>query len=95
MKTLFADAGYWISLLHRHDELHERAKRVSASLGPVKLVTSEMVLTEFLNYFAGRGKGLREMAAAWVEKLLRDPNTLIVPQTSTRFRTDPVCQSKR
>ena len=26
MRTLFADSGYWIALLHPRDQMHERAK---------------------------------------------------------------------
>ena len=59
MKAVFADTGYWIALLNPHDELHECAQQVSKSLAPVRIVTSEMVLVELLNYFAGRGSEKR------------------------------------
>lgn len=51
MRTAFADAGYWIALINPDDDLHDRAKSVSASLAPLRIVTSEMVLTEVLNSF--------------------------------------------
>jgi predicted nucleic acid-binding protein len=43
MRTVFADAGYWIALVNPDDDLHHRAKSVSASLAPLRIVTSEMV----------------------------------------------------
>ena len=86
MKTLFADTGYWIALLNPHDTLHAKAKTVSVSLGPMRLITSEMVLTEYLNDFGRRGVHLRKTAATWVERLRMDPNTTIVPQTSVQFQ---------
>lgn len=86
MRNVFADAGYWIALVNPQDDLHQRSKEVSASLGPVRYTTSEMVLTEFLNSFANRGEHLRKVAVALVERLREDPNTTIVPQTSLLFR---------
>jgi uncharacterized protein len=86
MTSIFADAGYWIALQNPDDELHGKAKAVSATLGSVFLVTSEMVLTEYLNYFAGRGDRLRSMAGAWVQRMRGMPNIDIVPQTTELFR---------
>jgi len=86
MRSVFADAGYWIALQYPDDDLHERAKAVSATLGPVLLVTSEMVLTEYLNYFAGRGDRLRSMAVARVQRMEDVPNIDVVRQTTELFR---------
>ena len=86
MRTVFADSGYWIALLNPRDALHEKAKAVSASLGPVRYATSEMVLTECLNYFADQGEHLRAMVATLVQQVREDPNTVVVPQTSVQFQ---------
>ncbi len=66
MRTVFADTGYWIALLNPRDELHAKARAVSAFLGRVRLTTSEMVLTELLNSFANRGMHLRQAACALI-----------------------------
>ncbi len=55
MRKVFADTGYWIALLNSRDDLHNRAKHLSKSLQPVQIVTSQMVVTEVLNYFSGSG----------------------------------------
>jgi len=86
VKTVFADTGYWIALLHPRDELHTIAKEVSASLGRVQLITSEMVLTKLLNSFAPRGMYLRQAASTIIEQLYKDANTTVVPQTSILFK---------
>jgi predicted nucleic acid-binding protein len=86
MRTVFADAGYWIALLNPRDQLHERAKQVARSLGAVRTVTSEVVLTECLNDFSRRGTFMRRLAVGLVERLRADENTVIVPQTSVQFR---------
>jgi len=85
VKTVFADTGYWIALLNPRDELHPRAQAVSTSLCPLRLITSEMVLTELLNSFAPRGMHLRQAASALIVQLYKDPNTSVIPQTSIQF----------
>lgn len=95
MRTVFADTGYWIALLNRQDALHETAKTVSAVLGPVRLITSEMVLTECLNDLARRGERLRNAAVALVEELRRNPDVAIVPQSSIQFQDALVLYATR
>jgi uncharacterized protein len=85
MKKVFADAVYWIALLHQKDSLHQRAVTVSRSLDETQVVTTEMVLTELLNAFAERGTELRHAAAQLVQRLRQDPNTRIIPQTTAQF----------
>lgn len=86
MRSLFVDTSYWIAVLHHRDRLHERAQRFSASLGRVRLVTSEMVLTELLNDFSKRGLELRQAAVALIEGMRRNPNLSVVPQSSLQFQ---------
>jgi predicted nucleic acid-binding protein len=86
MTRVFADAGYWIALLNPRDALHEKAIRVSASLGHIRIITSEVVLTEVLNAFASKGDLLRMAACVLVEKIRSNPNAEIVPMTSAAFR---------
>lgn len=86
MKRVFADTAYWVALLNARDDLHEKAKAISSSIGAARFITSEMVLTELLNYFGGKGERLRKMAAALAERLRNDPNMAIVPQTSVQFQ---------
>ena len=69
MRTLFADAGYWIALLYSGDQLHERATTVAAGLEPGAVLTTQMALAEALNHLAGRGERLRRLAAQMVREL--------------------------
>jgi hypothetical protein len=59
MKKTFADTSYWIALLLRDDRGHKAAHAAKAALGLVLLVTTDEVLTEFLNYFCARGQSSR------------------------------------
>jgi hypothetical protein len=87
MKTVFADACYWIALVNPNDILHDKALEVSQSLGQYRTVTSEMILVELLNGLSGFGETLRSAAVAIAGKLAEDPNVEIVPQTSLQFRS--------
>ena len=73
MKSVFADAVYWIALLNQKDSLHQQAVTASRSLGGAQVVTTEMVLTELLNAFAERGPEVRFAAARLVVGLRRTP----------------------
>jgi predicted nucleic acid-binding protein len=86
MRAVFADSSYWIALLNPGDALHEKATRVSKSLGRIRMMTSEMVLAELLNDSAGRGEAVRRAAVLLVERLRRNPNFLIIPQSSLQFQ---------
>ena len=85
MKVIFADAGYWIALLHPRDEHHGKAQALSRSLAGRKIATTEMVLAEFLNAMAGEGAELRRAAAEFVAAMRTNLNVEIVPQTSRQF----------
>ena len=85
MRIVFADTFYWIALLNPNDEAHERVVIASKNLGSARIVTTDEVLTEFLNYFAGRGHFLRRAAALLVERTHADRNIEVVAQTREGF----------
>ena len=85
MKRVFADSGYWIALLNPRDRLHARAKRASRLLGPHRVVTSELILVEFLDDSSQRGEFMRRLAIGTVERLRKDANTTIVPMENAQF----------
>ena len=85
MRTLFVDAAYWVAMINPQDDLHERAISLSRSLDDCLFVTTEMVMTEVLNFFAERGRAPRQLAANLVQRLRQDANTRIGAQTSDQF----------
>ena len=85
MRTVFADANYWIGLFNPKDQLHDAAIAASRSLARTRLVTSEMVLVEVLNGLAEFAP-LRGAVVAAVDAIAADPNTEVVPQTALLFR---------
>lgn len=85
MTSIFADTAFWIALVAPRDQLHLQAKDASGWLANSRIVTSELVLTEFLNEFARRGEDLRNAATKLVESLRARSDLQIVPQTSVGF----------
>jgi predicted nucleic acid-binding protein len=85
MERVFADTGYWIALLNPRDDLHQKAAATSREYSPDQIVTSEMVLTEFLNSFSDYGPRPRQAAAKAVASLRNTPQVVIAPQTSQLF----------
>jgi predicted nucleic acid-binding protein len=86
VKGVFADTAYWIAISNPHDSLHDRARQISRSLPSKRLVTSEMVFTEFLNDFGQRGQFLSRLAARLVGRARVDRNLIVVGQTRRQFR---------
>lgn len=85
MRTVFADANYWIGLFNPKDQLHDAAMQASRTLTRTRLVTSEMVLVELLNGLA-EYPGLRGQVVLAVDSIMADPNTEVVPQSALVFR---------
>lgn len=87
MRKIFADTGYWIALLHADDDLHQKARNLTISLKNVSIVTSEMVFTELLNAFSGKGRFYREKAVNFINHALNNPEIQVVSQTNEIFKS--------
>ena len=85
MGEVFADTGYWIAIVNPRDGLHQRAQNVARQLGSHRIVTSEMVLAEFLNHMSHIGRYERHLAVETVRRLRANSAVKIVPQTTTQF----------
>ena len=85
MRRVLADTVYWIALLNPKDQAHECAVGVSKGLGTARIVTTDEVLTEFLNYFGARGPFFRSAATKLVERMQADRSIQIAPQTHEGF----------
>ena len=70
MNGVFADTAYWIALTNFQDVAHDEAERFEVSLAPGTILTSESVLIEYLNYFAGWGPYFRRKVSANVQAML-------------------------
>jgi predicted nucleic acid-binding protein len=79
---VFADTNYLIAVQIPRDSLHTVAVELAATLRPnTRIVTSELVLLEFLTHFSRSGASGRQQALATWEDLHRDPTVTIIPAT--------------
>ena len=84
-QPVFADTGYWIGLLIPGDDLGERVQRAGAEYQYRRIITSELVLVEFLNEASRRGEFLRGKAVQMVQELRESPRVRIIPLSGDRF----------
>ncbi len=85
MRKVFADAQFFVALINPKDQSHRQALAISQSLRDVTLVTTEEVLIEVLAFFAERGRHLRQLAAASVDKILANPEIIVLKQSHQSF----------
>ncbi len=85
MKAVFADTLYWVAIIKPYDQWKDAAHKAKDSLGNVILITTDEILTEFLNTFAGKGFQLRELTGKMVRAIMDNPNVKVIPQTRNSF----------
>lgn len=84
MKLVFADALYWIAIVRPGDSWAEASKRARSALGPVRIVTTDEVLAEFLAALSA-GEHLRQQAAKMVRAIHANVNVKVHPQSRDSF----------
>jgi predicted nucleic acid-binding protein len=78
----FADTSYWIALQLPEDALHRSAvKLFEAMPDGSRLITSELVMVEFLNHMSRAGHGVRKQAAETWTKIEKSSRVDLVPST--------------
>lgn len=85
MREVFVDTSFFVAILNAKDRLRPRAEQVARSLGSVRLVTTDGVLTETLNFFAEWGSVQRRAAAQAVLRARASVSTTVVPQSRDGF----------
>jgi predicted nucleic acid-binding protein len=85
LRMLFADTFYWVALLNPGDAFHARVFSFGSSLGAARLITTDEVLTEVLNWFSRSGPHWRGTAATLVHDLRTDPDVDVLPITRADF----------
>jgi len=63
VKLIFVDTLYWVALANLRDQWHERAIELQKTVSNRRLITTEAVLIEFLNYFSSFGSFMRQTVA--------------------------------
>ena len=85
MKTVFADTAYWVAMARPRDQWRSAARNALRQLGPVNLVTTDEVLTEFLTSLSWTGPEARLRAVRSVRTLQNDSRVQVIPQSRESF----------
>lgn len=87
MKIIFADTFYWIALLNPKDSWHMIALNYARKYESDRLITTDGIIDEILNYFATRGTIMRKKALILCRQMSQEPTIQIIPYT-TELRQD-------
>ncbi len=87
MRTIFADACFWIALLNPRDAWHETAQLLYEEHLIRGILTSEMVLAEVLNFMAKYGAQNRLAAVNLIRGFGSNRYVDVEPQTSLQLWT--------
>lgn len=86
MKKVFADTFYWAALINPRDQWHEKAVGLRESIGSgVRIVTTETVLIELMNYFCEFGDEMRRVVVEDVRDIMLDLNIDFIEHGPTTF----------
>jgi uncharacterized protein len=82
MTELFGDTAYWAGLLIPNDSLHAVSVLGDNALDKnERIVTTDLVLVEFLNYMCGLGSEARIIAGKTWTKISSSPSVLLIHST--------------
>ncbi len=84
MKQLFADTFYWVALINKKDNWHQRVIEVTSTLKNVEIVTTDEVLIEVLNFLSAIVP-LRRRTVQFVDDIMQNPHIKVIPQNRESF----------
>ena len=85
MNELFVDTLHLVALVNPKDQWHQKSVEVETATRNLDLVTTEDILTEFLNFYAEHGEFVRMKVAAFVREILLDVRVKVIPRNSETF----------
>lgn len=85
MNRVFADTNFWIALFNPRDPLHKSAKAAEGKIGQARIVTTDEVLTEFLNHYSKTSDQTRAAVAKLVWDIRGDRKVDVIPQSRASF----------
>jgi predicted nucleic acid-binding protein len=81
VRVAFVDTLYFVALFNPKDQWRRRTIAASKLVAETKLITTEDVLVELLNFFSEYGEKARRGAVAQAEGILSGPNIEVSPQS--------------
>jgi uncharacterized protein len=83
MQTLFADTFYWVALIHAKDQWHKKVRSYSVSIKDYSLVTTDLVLVEYLNFFGKSDPYLKQGVVNFYQQIQAASNVEIIAVDSS------------
>jgi predicted nucleic acid-binding protein len=83
--AVFADTFYWLALARPRDPWHAAVSQWAGTHPSATIVTTDEVLTEFLNALAASGPVGRAYAAATYHDIRNDARLTVLPQNRADF----------
>jgi predicted nucleic acid-binding protein len=90
-----ADTFYWVALADFSDSFHDRALTLTAVYASRPLVTTDEILTEYLNYFGEQPEAVRRHVAASVRRMMGSSGIRIISQSRASFPSGLTLYEKR
>lgn len=81
----FVDTWFWCAFTSERDSHHREAVAIAQKLKGSTLVTSQMVLTEFLNMFSDKGDYWRRKASLMVATISKNKSIIVFEQSGKQF----------
>lgn len=85
MKTIFVDTFFYVDAMSQNSDLRLKAEKAVAAIGQAQFVTTDLVLTELLNYYAGYKPFIRKAAASLARNLLANAKTEVIQFSHQAF----------
>jgi len=85
VNVAFVDTLYFVALFNPRDQWHERVIAASKLIANTKLITTEDVLVELLNFFSDYGGKARRGAVTQAEGILNGASIEVAPQSHEAF----------
>lgn len=85
MNRLLVDTQYLIAIINRLDQWHKSAVQVLEQFEKPRLVVTQSVLIETLNYFSNFRAEAKQHAVETIESFATNENVEVIEQTSEAF----------
>jgi uncharacterized protein len=85
IKAVFVDTAFWISLFDPTDQKHALAALKISELEKNLLITTDAVLTEFMNYFSKTSPFLRTKVTIFVKGIMLNEKIRVLHSSRAKF----------
>ena len=82
MNDIFVDTLHLVALVNPKDQWHQKSVEVETATRNADLITTEDILTEFLNFYAEHGEFMRMKVSAFVREILLDVRVKVITRNS-------------